>query len=369
MISHRLAPTPLSSNRDYRQSRMGFLAPIDAFSAIESLSSPCSSTSPSPDHALFTFDSGRCFTFAEGVRSTLVLGGTGSGKTTSVILPMLDALLRRGFGGVILDVKGNLGAQTRELAKSCGRLNDVVEFGSSPDACATNLLAGMKQHEIADFFQVLAVHGMERDSNISWHAKGGSLAADVAQVLSSLAQVERNCHFSRQFTPTLKAVFAALSNHTFAANLWKFYCQELGALRARSQHAQKPDCLMEAEAFYHAVNAECFHVLLTEDIGASNKDAVTNKQQKTWMLQGILGRFKAIQATHDLIDRFSSLADDAVPLDFTDLVYRQKKVVLVHFSPDCGPTGALLSRCIKERFYQSILKNGSKLPSDQSVIQ
>ena len=365
MISHRLAPAPLSSNRDYRQSRMGFLAPIDACNVPDGHPTGRSPIKTSSNDTLFAFDSGRCFTFAEGVRSTLVLGGTGSGKTTSVILPMLEALLRRGFGGVILDVKGNLGAQTRELAKSCGRLNDVVEFGSSPDACATNLLADMKQHEIADFFQVLAVHGMERDSNISWYAKGGSLAADVAQVLSSLAQVERNCHFSRQFTPTLKAVFAALSNHTFAANLWKFYCQELGALRARSQHAQKPDCLMEAEAFYHAVNAECFHVLLTEDIGASNKDAVTNKQQKTWMLQGILGRFKAIQATHDLMDRFSSLADDAVPLDFTDLVYRQKKVVLVHFSPDCGPTGALLSRCIKERFYQSILKNGSKLSSDQ----
>ena len=365
MSSHRLAPAPLLSNRDYRQSRMGFLAPIPPSSAIESLSSLCSPTSPSPDHTLFTFDSGRCFTFAEGVRSTLVLGGTGSGKTTSVILPMLDALLRRGFGGVILDVKGNLGAQTRELAKACGRLDDVVEFGSSPDACATNLLAGMKQHEIADFFQVLAVHGMERDSNISWYAKGGSIAADVAQVFSSLSQVERNCHFSRQFTPTFKAVFTALSNHTFAANLWKFYCQELGALRARYQHAQKPDYLMEAEAFYHAVNAECFHVLLPEDIGASNKDAVTNKQQKTWMLQNILRRLKAIQATHNLMDLFSSLAEDAVPLDFTDLVYRQKKVVLVHFSPDCGPTGALLSRCIKERFYQSILKNGSKLPSDQ----
>ena len=77
----------------------------------------------------------------------------------------------------------------------------------------------MKPHEIADFFQVLAVHGVERDSNISWYAKGGSLAADVAQVLSSLSQVERDCHFSRQFTPTPKAVLAALSNHTFAANL------------------------------------------------------------------------------------------------------------------------------------------------------
>ncbi len=365
MSSHRLLPPPTSSNHDYRQSRMGFLAPISACSASGSHSAARPPIKSSLNDTLFTFDSGRRLSFAEGVRSTLVLGGTGSGKTTSVILPMLDALLRRGFGGVILDVKGNLGAQTRELAKACGRLDDVVEFGSSPDACATNLLADMKQHEIADFFQVLAVNGVEHDANISWHSKGGSLAADVAQVLTSLSQVERNCHFSRQFTPTLKAVFTALSNHVFAANLWKFYCQELGELRAHHQYSQKPDYLMEAEALYHAVNAECFHILLPEDHQASKRDVITAQQQKTWMLQGILKRLKCIQVTHDLMDRFSSLTEATVPLNFTDLVYRQKKIVLVHFSPDCGPTGALLSHCIKERFYQSILKNGSRLASDQ----
>ena len=225
MSSHRPVSASLCSNSAYRQTQMGFLAPTAAFRTA-GLASPCPQTRPSPDQTLFTFDGGRSLTFAEGVRSTLVLGGTGSGKTTSVILPMLDALLRRGFGGIILDVKGNLGAQTRELAKACGRLDDVVEFGSSSDACATNLLAGMKQHEIADFFQMLAVDGVEHDPNVSWHGKGGSLAADVAQVLSALSQVEPDCHFSRQFAPTLKAVFAALSNQAFAVNLWKFYCQE-----------------------------------------------------------------------------------------------------------------------------------------------
>ena len=364
MSSHRPVSASLCSNSAYRQTQMGFLAPTSAFRTA-GLASPCPQTRPSSDQTLFTFDGGRSLTFAEGVRSTLVLGGTGSGKTTSVILPMLDALLRRGFGGIILDVKGNLGAQTRELAKACGRLDDVVEFGSSSDACATNLLAGMKQHEIADFFQMLAVDGVEHDPNVSWHGKGGSLAADVAQVLSALSQVEPDCHFSRQFAPTLKAVFAALSNQAFAVNLWKFYCQELGELRARYYDAHKSEYLMEAEAFYHAVNAECFHVLLPEDRGVIRKDTGIVQHQKTWMLQSILKRLKGIQVTHDLMDRFSSLTEDAVPLDFTELVYRQKKIVLVHFAPDCGPTGALLSRCIKERFYQSIFKNGSKLASDQ----
>ena len=143
----------------YRQHRLGFLAQVESIAA-----SHPSTTLPSGD-ALFSFDSGRTLSFADGARSIAIVGGTGSGKTTSIILPMIDALMRQGFGGVILDIKGNLGAQTRALAQKCGRQDDVIEFGSSHAAQPTNLLAGLKKHEIADLFQVIALDGVERDPN------------------------------------------------------------------------------------------------------------------------------------------------------------------------------------------------------------
>ena len=115
----------------YRQHRLGFLAQVEPIA----VSQP-HTTSPSED-ALFTFDSGRTLSFADGARSIAIIGGTGSGKTTSIILPMINSLLRRGFGGVILDIKGNLGAQTRALAQECGRQDDIIEFGSAPTAQVT----------------------------------------------------------------------------------------------------------------------------------------------------------------------------------------------------------------------------------------
>ena len=129
----------------YRQHRLGFLASVVKPVAV----SQPSTITPSKD-ALFTFDSGKTLSFSDGARSIAIIGGTGSGKTTSVILPMIDALMRQGFGGVILDIKGNLGAQTRALAQRCGRQADIIEFGSSHTAQPTNLLAGLKKHEIAD---------------------------------------------------------------------------------------------------------------------------------------------------------------------------------------------------------------------------
>ena len=54
------------------------------------------------DNRLFTFDSGRGITFEEATRSTLVMGGTGSGKTSSLVLPMCRNLIKAGFAGLII---------------------------------------------------------------------------------------------------------------------------------------------------------------------------------------------------------------------------------------------------------------------------
>ena len=343
----------------YRQHRLGFLAPVKPLA----VSLP-PTTSQSED-ALFTFDSGRTLSFADGARSLAIIGGTGSGKTTSIILPMVDALMRQGFGGVILDIKGNLGAQTRALAQKCGRQDDVIEFGSSHAAQPTNLLAGLKKHEIADLFQVIALDGVERDPNASWHAKGGALASDVAFAMLSLSKIAHKSHFSRQFSPTLKAIYTALCNQQFSASLWSFFCQELDALREQNMGKVWPDYLREAESFYHSVSADCFHILSSDSDSHDAKGTTTKQQQKTWMLQRILMRLKTMKVTCGLMDSFSSLEDGAMPIDFTRLVYKEKKIVLIHFAAECGATGAILARCLKERFYQSILKHGNRLGKNE----
>lgn len=343
----------------YRQHRLGFLAQVEPIAA-----SHPSTTLPSGD-ALFSFDSGRTLSFADGARSIAIIGGTGSGKTTSIILPMIDALMRQGFGGVILDIKGNLGAQTRALAQKCGRQGDVIEFGSSYAAQPTNLLAGLKKHEIADLFQVIALDGVERDPNASWHAKGGALASDVAFAMQSLSKIAHRSHFSRQFSPTLKAIYTALCNQKFSASLWSFFCQELGALREQNMGKVWPDYLREAESFYHSVSADCFHILSSENNSRDAKGTTTKQQQKTWMLQRILMRLNTMKATCGLMDSFSSLDDGAMPIDFARLVYKEKKIVLIHFAAECGATGAILARCLKDRFYQSILKFGSTLGKNE----
>jgi TraM recognition site of TraD and TraG len=62
-------------------------------------------------------------------RHALCTGQTGCGKTTSFILPNIADRIQKGYGMLIVDVKGNLHSQVKVLADEHGRLEDVKEIG------------------------------------------------------------------------------------------------------------------------------------------------------------------------------------------------------------------------------------------------
>lgn len=334
---------------------MGFLLPLSTAKPAARNTQDC----------LFAFDNGHSISFAEATRSTLVIGGTGSGKTSSLVLPMCRSLLQAGFGGLIIDVKGNMGGQVRKIARVCGREADIVEFGSSAHACKTNVLEGMKEHEMASLFNILATSGVTHDTNAAWNQKGARIAQDVATVLKGLSRIHPHCHFSRQFQPTLKGVAALLHNRTMAQNLWKVFLEEVRMAQKACGNLVKPHYLYQAESFIREVESQSFHIFKTPDKDSTARSKETFDEQLTWMLQRITWQLKNLASTHDLLERFSSLGDDAVPINFYELVYRKKKVVLVHFSPDCGPAASILARIIKERFYMAMFEKGMKLDDGQ----
>ena len=76
----------------------------------------------SPDPAaLLQFDGGEFVNFEDARHNCLVLGTTGSGKTASIILPAAERLIAAGFGGLIVDIKGNFTGQIRAIARAHGR--------------------------------------------------------------------------------------------------------------------------------------------------------------------------------------------------------------------------------------------------------
>jgi hypothetical protein len=66
------------------------------------------------------------WTLKNAFEGLLILGRTGSGKTTGSGFTFAEALLRAGFGGLVLTVKKGEAEHWRRLCAACGRQQDLV---------------------------------------------------------------------------------------------------------------------------------------------------------------------------------------------------------------------------------------------------
>jgi hypothetical protein len=310
--------------------RIGFLAGQEE---------PQLHTKPVSQDLLYAFDDGEGISFQEGAHNVLVLGGTGRGKTSSVILPALDRLLGAGFGGLVIDVKGNFTEQTRSLARLHGREADILELGTAPSARRINLLSGLDLRTIARLLRSLTLQGVEHSSNVDWHEKGVNIAMDAAQLLLFLAEGEP-C-----FAPRLSLLHALCTDYGLASSLFAYF--KMHALdTARPDHA----------GFIRRLQNVHFHIFTPQPNGA-NKSSSEWERQMSWNLQRIREILARLCDDPALIRNFSANTGE-MDLDFARLVYQEKKVVILRFGVGSSGAGTLIARFIKEKFYQDVYCNG-----------
>lgn len=86
-------------------------------------------------------------------RHVMTTGGTGCGKTLSVVLPLLERCVQHSAGGrpaavFVCDVKGDLSEPLREIARNAGRSDDVVEI-SPGSGVTTDILEVLNADPLA----------------------------------------------------------------------------------------------------------------------------------------------------------------------------------------------------------------------------
>ncbi len=75
----------------------------------------------------------------DAFQGTQIFGGTGSGKTTGSGAAIACALLRTGFGGLVLTAKADDTFRWRSYAHRCGRTDDIIEI-SPTNGASFNIL-------------------------------------------------------------------------------------------------------------------------------------------------------------------------------------------------------------------------------------
>lgn len=321
---------------------IGFLA-----QAKTSEAKSCAPTDPSD--LLLQFDSGDGISLHEATHNTLALGSSGTGKTSSVILPALNSLLKAGYAGLVVDIKGNFTEQARSLAAHCGREADLVEFGTSRHATPVNILSGMDSRQSYEFLRILTVAPFAgRTHSLDWHTKGVRQAADCLELLRILHR------HSNEITANLDSLEQVMTDTQLASSMFRYFRKNLFQ-KGNKAHRD----------LTRRVTGDEFHVCNCEEKKLKPTGS-TYSEQVTWRLGAIRDALSLFRETPGVLEKFA--APMAPGIDLTRLIYDEGKVVLLRFGVVAGGTGALLARHLLESFYSATYQRGLALQGDQRVF-
>lgn len=141
----------------------------------------------------------------DGITHALVLGGTGSGKTTSCLLPSMVNLIQAGASAVVLDPKGECFDVTGAYAQEHGYKVVCIDFSSAATSdgwlplqpaidCARGE-AGRDPSELAGEVRVLAdtLIPERRESSPIWTQAARILFSGLAAFVAESARVPDGC--------------------------------------------------------------------------------------------------------------------------------------------------------------------------------
>lgn len=108
------------------------------------------------------------FTIRDSLNGVLVVGATGSGKTSGSGYALADAYLAAGYGGLVLTCKADEREQWQRLAAAAGRSGDVVVFGP-------------ESGHVYDFI----------DDEMQFAGSGAGLTENIVSMIAALAEVSQ----------------------------------------------------------------------------------------------------------------------------------------------------------------------------------
>ena len=297
---------------------------------------------PAPD-ALLQFDGGESVSFEDARHNTIVLGTTGSGKTASIILPAAQRLIAAGFGGLVVDIKGNFTEQIRAIARASGREKDVVELGTGPQARKVNLFAGASAQRMYDLLQqFMLCCAASDDHNRAFHLRGLRCVIDALVMLRMMSE--------RGGLPMHLCVLERLMNdEQYARECFLRFCNSI-----------RDEDDLEAHDLVKRIKGDQFHFISE---GVPRGMHSTWQEQVGFRLGVIRTALQLLRQTRNLEAQFFAYGKSAP--DIAREVYRHRRIVVLRLAPDCGELGAVLARTLLRDYYAAVYAHGLQLPEGQ----
>lgn len=297
------------------------------------------------EETVLRYDSGRFVSFTDAFHMA-VLGMTGSGKTSSAILPVCVSFIAAGHPVLVVDIKNNFGAKVRGAAKKADREKDVVEYGNLPCAARLNILSGMSAAMVLEYLKTLVLICVGSTYNMEWHLKGVCQAVDCYKLLRWLAR------YDQAYTPTLALLCEMICDYKMSSNLYDFFKKNI----FNKDNEEESRFVAEVESNY-------FHVMNQgkgNSGGGSGGSSMssTKSEQMNYALQVVRNALKQILEVPGIKEHFCVAGAPGIDMA-ADI--KANKIVIVRFSVDSGGVGAMLARGIVSAAYQALFQIGITL--------
>lgn len=188
------------------------------------------------------------WTAGMAMEGTLVLGSTGSGKSSGSGRAIIEAMLSAGFGGIVLSAKSERAAWI-EYCRATSRLNDLVIFGAD-EPWRFNFLdyergrpgVGAGQTENLVLLLSAAIEIAERNGNRDGGREEGSFWARTSrQLMRNLIDLAQLAH-DRVTIPELYALLVSApgSREQVRSDDWRQRSLLMQALKAADAREKTP---------------------------------------------------------------------------------------------------------------------------------
>lgn len=229
--------------------------------------------------------------FDTATRNILILGGTGSGKTSAICYPALFNLARNNCPGLILDIKGGYTNFAQLLNTRIE--NKTIILGVQEHCTPINLITGITPYKLKEFLQEAI---SEEHSNKYWGSNGIEDMVLLFELLKSLDDKKN---------PTLADLYY-LFNHQYYLTILK---------------DKTP--LEIQEKILNRIQQDGFSIFQSiVSVGRSNE----MREQQTWQLSSILKFLKPFYENEYLYHYFCN----AEALDFRKIIYEEEKIIVLN---------------------------------------
>ncbi|MDO5575965.1 MAG: type IV secretory system conjugative DNA transfer family protein [Fibrobacter sp.] len=300
--------------------------------------------SNSNENLIFRYDDKNGISMQSANHNILVTGTTGSGKTSSVILPMLNNLISSGKSGVIIDVKNNFTEKVYTIAKEYGREHDIVEIGNADTAHTVNLFRGLVGNNLTDFIEKISIGAVgNQTGNKDFLLKGVSLVVDVYNLLKILHK------FDKRLQASIKNISILLSNIELSTWLFNKFKNNFYD-RNDKKHVR----------FFNKICSDKFSIFSKAISGKLTSEQSDQIQYRISTVSACIERFSSASGIDTKL--FSENGDE---LNIEKMVYDSHKIIVLRMTQGAGSVAPMLAREIIERYYKAVFSRGLSLPKDK----